>query len=91
MADRTSPRERLVAKISSLTDLEVAELLDYVTIMENMRAQEHSPSSFEDDLLALLSDADRRKLIAIADSADRPRRRADRSTFVSWNPPTYIS
>ena len=60
MADRTAPRERLVAKLSSLTDAEVAELLDYVTIMESLRTQADSPRQFEEELIALLTEHDRR-------------------------------
>jgi hypothetical protein len=88
MADRTAPRERLVAKLSSLTDAEVAELLDYVTIMESLRTQADSPRQFEEELIALLTEPEDVARARVGVDADRPRRR---SAFVSTNQTSYVS
>ena len=88
MADRTTPRERLVAKISSLSDSEVAELLDYVGIMESLRAQADSPRLFEDELVALLTEPDGSAPARVGVDADRPRRR---TTFLFSNQSFYVS
>ena len=87
MADRTTSRDQLVAKISSLSDGEVAELLDYVNIMESLRAQADAPRQFEDELIALISEPDALGRARVGLDADRPRRRA---TFIS-NQTFYVS
>ena len=78
MAERLSERERLVAKIGTLSDVEVAELLDYVNIMETMRAQVDTPSAFEDELIAMLADSRESRRARVVAEWDRVRRRAER-------------
>ena len=85
MADRTTERERLVAKISSLTEGEVAELLDYVRIMETMRSQLDTPARFEDELIEMLADSTESRRARTVIEWDRIRRRADRSALTSFN------
>ena len=84
MADRTTERERLYAKISSLTDVEVAELLDYVLIMETMRSQLDTPARFEDELIEMLADSTESRRARTVIEWDRIRRRADRSALTSF-------
>ena len=79
MAERMTERERLVAKIKDLTDGEVAELLDYVNIMETMRTQLDSPSIFEDELISILADSRESRRARIVLEWDRVRRRAERA------------
>ena len=86
MAERTTERERLYAKIGSLTDGEVAELLDYVTIMETMRVQLDSPGRFEDELIAMLAESTESRRARIVVEWDRVRRRAERAAPFSANP-----
>lgn len=57
MGKRLTDRERLLFKVDRLTDTEVRELLDYVSIMETMKQQERDPEQFEDELLNLLASA----------------------------------
>jgi hypothetical protein len=83
MADRTTERERLYAKISSLTDGEVAELLDYVTIMETMRVQLDAPGRFEDELISMLAESTESRRARIVFEWDRVRRRAERAAFTA--------
>lgn len=78
MAERLTDRERLVAKIGTLSDVEVAELLDYVTIMETMRAQVDTPSVFEDELISMLADSRENRRARTVMEWDRVRRRAER-------------
>jgi hypothetical protein len=84
MAERTTDRERLVAKVASLTDGEVAELLDYVNIMETMRLQRDSPSAFEDELVSLLADSRESRRARTVIEWDRVRRRAERAVFAGF-------
>ena len=78
MAERTNDRERLVAKIGALTDVEVAELLDYVNIMENMRTQIEAPNVFEDELVAMLAESLESRRARTVFEWERVRRRSDR-------------
>lgn len=57
MGKRLTDRERLLFKLDRLTESEIRELLDYVSIMESMKRQERNPDQFEDELLTLLSSA----------------------------------
>lgn len=57
MGKRLTDRERLLFKLNRLTETEVRELLDYVSIMEMMKQQERDPELFEDELLTLLAAA----------------------------------
>lgn len=86
MAERTNARERLAAKISSLTDGEVVELLEYVNIMETMRAQADSPSLFEDELIAMLADSNECRRARTVFEWDRVRRRAERAAVLRFTP-----
>ena len=79
MAERTNERERLSAKIRSLTDSEVVELLEYVNIMETMRMQVNSPSLFEDEFIDMLVDSHESRRERTIFEWDRVRRRADRA------------
>jgi len=81
MAERTNDREKLVARISALTDVEVAELLDYVTIMETMRTQVETPGVFEDELISMLVNSRESKRARTVFEWERVRRRADRVAF----------
>ncbi len=55
MSKRLTDRERLLLKLDHLTDSEVEEVLDYVSIMETMKRERAQPEVFEDDLLMTLS------------------------------------
>jgi hypothetical protein len=57
MGKRLTDRERLHFKLDGLSDIEVREILDYVSIMESMKQQELDPELFEDELLTLLASA----------------------------------
>ena len=78
MAERLSERERLVAKIGTLSDGEVAELLDYVNIMDTMRTQVDAPGVFEDELISILADSRESRRARTVMEWDKIRRRAER-------------
>jgi hypothetical protein len=86
MAERANERERLSAKISSLTDTEVTELLEYVHIMESMRAQVDSPGLFEDELITILADSKECRRARTVYEWDRVRRRAERVALFPFAP-----
>jgi hypothetical protein len=78
MAKRITERQRLAFKLDSLTDSEVKEVLDYISIMESMRRAAAAPAAFEDDLIALLADAQENQRARQAFEWESARRRAER-------------
>ena len=52
MAKRITERQRLAFKLESLTDAEVKEVLDYISIMESMRRANAPMGLWEDELVA---------------------------------------
>ena len=83
MAKRITERQRLAFKLESLTDTEVKEVLDYISIMESMR-RAHSPSGlWDDELVTLLADARENLRARQAFEWESVRRRADRRADAS--------
>ncbi|MEW6735630.1 MAG: hypothetical protein AB1489_30340 [Acidobacteriota bacterium] len=77
MAKRLTNRERLAFKIETLSEKEVAEVLEYISIMESMRRQQNSPEIFEDDLINFLAEATENRRARQVVEWDKVRRRAD--------------
>ena len=50
-------RERLKRKVDSLSESEVLEILEYISIMKALHAQNSGPDSLDEILFRLLSDA----------------------------------
>lgn len=57
MAKRLTNRDRLLFAASRLSEAELGEVLDYISIMRAMKQQSHSPEEFEDEVLAILANA----------------------------------
>ncbi len=82
MAKRITERQHLALKLDSLNDREVVEVLDYISIMESMRRAVAMPGMWEDELIALLADAQENKRARQAHEWETVRRRAERRTTV---------
>ncbi|HEX8137212.1 MAG TPA: hypothetical protein VF544_06445 [Pyrinomonadaceae bacterium] len=78
MAKRLTERQRLALKLDSLSDSEVGEVLDYISIMESMRRATALPGTWEDELIALLADAHENRRARQAFEWEAVRRRAER-------------
>ncbi len=79
MAKRITERQRLAFKLDALTDTEVKEVLDYISIMESMRRAAATPAGlWEDELVALLADSPENKRARQAFEWESVRRRAER-------------
>jgi hypothetical protein len=91
MVEPSSARDHLASKISSLSDLEVAELLEYIKIMETMRAQLASPGLFEDEVASLLVSTAGFRSVEVAAAAEQARRRAAREPFVASPSTNYLA
>ena len=85
MGDRITNRQVLKRKAESLSEPEIAEVLDYIHIMESLREQAGKPDLFDDELMNLLADALENRRARVVTEWDRVRRRADNhaSTFAS--------
>jgi hypothetical protein len=87
MAKRITERQRLAFKLESLTDSEVKEVLDYVSIMERMhRASAGQTGAWEDELVTLLSDAHENRRARQAFEWEAVRRRAERRAAATLPP-----
>jgi hypothetical protein len=77
MGKRLTDREKLSFKIDHLSDSEVREVLDYVSIMEAMKRERAQPELLEDELLTLLSAARENRRARQVFEWESVRRRAD--------------
>ena len=77
MGDRITKRQVLKHKADSLSEPEIAEVLDYINIMESLRDQASKPDLFDDELMNLLADALENRRARVVTEWDRVRRRAD--------------
>ncbi len=86
MAKRINERQRLAFKLDALTDAEVKEVLDYISIMESMRRAASPAGLWEDELVALLADAQENKRARQAFEWESVRRRAERRAAAAVPP-----
>ncbi len=85
MAKRITERQRLALKLDSLNDSEVKEVLEYISIMESMRRAMTLPGVWEDELVALLSEAHENQRARQAFEWESVRRRSDRRAALSYS------
>lgn len=57
MADTANQRQFLALKLEALSESEVGEVLDYISVIESMRRSKSTPFAFDDDVLTALADA----------------------------------
>ncbi|HZT57294.1 MAG TPA: hypothetical protein VFA21_01585 [Pyrinomonadaceae bacterium] len=84
MAKRITERQRLALKLEHLTDTEVNEVLDYISIMESMRRASALPAEWEDDLVSLLADSTENARARQAFEWESVRRKAERRAALSY-------
>ena len=84
MAKRINERQRLALKLEHLSDNEVREVLDYISIMEAMRRASLMPGAWEDELVALLADSKENQRARQAFEWEGVRRRSDRHAALSY-------
>ena len=82
MGERNANRQALKLKVDTLTETEIAEVLDYISIMESLREQATKPDLFDDELMTLLVDALENRRARVVTEWDRIRRRADNHVSV---------
>jgi hypothetical protein len=77
MGDRITNRQALKLKADTLTDADVSEVLDYISIMESLRDQATKPDLFDDELMNRLADSIENRRARVVAEWDRIRRKAD--------------
>ena len=83
MARRITERQRLALKLEHLSDTEVHEVLDYISIMESMRRAASLSTAWEDELISLLADSKENERARQAFEWETVRRRAERKAALS--------
>ena len=86
MAERITNRQALKIKADTLTETEIAEVLDYINIMESLREQATKPDLCDDELMTLLVDALENRRARVVTEWDRIRRRADNRASMFASP-----
>ncbi|HEX4950701.1 MAG TPA: hypothetical protein VFZ34_28820 [Blastocatellia bacterium] len=77
MAQQLTNREKLAFKLDHLSDSDIEEIAEYVSIMETMRREQRHSHDFDDDLIATLSSAYENRRAQQAYEWDAVRLRAD--------------
>jgi hypothetical protein len=85
MAKRITERQRLSLKLEHLSDTEINEVLDYISIMESMRRSASGSSALDDDLITLLADTPENVRARQAFEWELVRRRAERRAAMSYS------
>ena len=57
MATQLTNREKLTFTLDYLSDSEIEEITEYVSLLETIRRASHQPDAFDDELVAALSSA----------------------------------
>jgi len=78
MADTVNQRQFLALKLEALSESEVREVLDYVSVIESMRRSKPIPFSFDDDVLSALADAPENRRARQAFEWEVVRRKAEK-------------
>jgi hypothetical protein len=83
MQEQLTARQRLAEEIERLSDDEIGEVLEYISIMTSMREEERDPQRFKNELLLLLSQPEERAAMPPIhpggkDNRDRSVKRAHR-------------
>lgn len=78
MADTGSKRQFLALKLEALSESEVGEVLDYVSLIESTRRSKTTPLVLDDEVVAALADAHENRRARQAFEWEAVRRKAER-------------
>ena len=78
MADTGSKRQFLALKLEALSEAEVGEVLDYVSLIESSRRSKPAPLVLDDEVLAALADAHENRRARQAFEWEAVRRKSER-------------
>jgi hypothetical protein len=78
MGKTVSQRQFLVQKLETLNDVEVREVLDYISAMESTRRSKTASSTWEDEVLSVLAEARENRRARQAFEWEAVRRKAEK-------------
>jgi len=78
MADNVNQRQFLALKLEALTESEVGEVLDYISVIESTRRSKAAPPAFDDEVLTDLADARENRRARQAFEWEAVRRKAEK-------------
>ena len=78
MGKTVSQRQFLVQKLETLNDVEVREVLDYISTMESTRRTRTASTAWEDDVLSVLAEARENRRARQAFEWEAVRRKAEK-------------
>ena len=78
MANTANQRQFLALKLEALSESEVGEVLDYISVIESMRRSKTTPSAFDDEVLTDLADARENRRARQAFEWEVVRRKAEK-------------
>ena len=78
MADTGSKRQFLALKLDGLTESELGEVLDYVSLIESTRRSRTTPLVLDDEVVAALADARENRRARQAFEWEAVRRKAEK-------------
>lgn len=78
MANIANQRQFLALKLEALSESEVGEVLDYISVLESMRRPRPAPLVFDDDVLTALADARENRRARQAFEWEVVRRKAEK-------------
>jgi hypothetical protein len=77
-ADTGNQRQFLALKLEALSESEVGEVLDYISVLESTRRSKAAPLVLDDEVLADLADAQENRRARQAFEWEAVRRKAER-------------
>lgn len=78
MANNVNQRQFLALKLEALSESEVGEVLDYISVIESMRRSKPGPLVLDDDVLTALADAKENRRARQAFEWEAVRRKAEK-------------
>jgi hypothetical protein len=78
MADTVNQRQFLALKLEALSESEVGEVLDYISVIESTRRSKSATSAADDDVMTALADARENRRARQAFEWEAVRRKAEK-------------
>ena len=78
MANTANQRQFLALKLEALSESEVGEVLDYISVIESMRRSKSAPVANDDEVLTALADARENRRARQAFEWESVRRKAEK-------------
>lgn len=85
MGNTMSQRQSLASKLDALSEPELQEVLDYVSMIESMRRAKGASTVLEEELLTTLAEAHENRRARQAFEWESVRRKAERRAAVRAN------